>query len=320
MLPFTGERAWRFGQKNSVTVYRLITAGTIEEKIYQRQIFKTALSNQVLQDPRQRRMFSQKDLRDLFTLKADVDSVAKGGEGITETGELTKGRGVYDVDGDKEGKEAEDDNETLELVLKSKGLAGVFDHDIVDKPYAKKSLTVREMEQEASKVATRAARSLAQSSAETDKFTPTWTGSKDTEPLRFGGVSRIGNSSGAFGRKHEQQDFESNFGGAGSAGIGMKVGAVSSKSLISQVQKRRKEIASGGDTAKNTNPDEDNHAVNLMTKIRTYIKRFTSKSGERPSTTQILEEFSDFNDSDAILFKSILKEVATVSAGRWQLR
>ena len=29
------ERAWRFGQKNPVTVYRLITAGTIEEKIYQ---------------------------------------------------------------------------------------------------------------------------------------------------------------------------------------------------------------------------------------------------------------------------------------------
>lgn len=30
------ERAWRFGQKRSVTVYRLITAGTIEEKIYHR--------------------------------------------------------------------------------------------------------------------------------------------------------------------------------------------------------------------------------------------------------------------------------------------
>lgn len=69
-------------------------------------------------------MFSQKDLRDLFTLKADVDSVAKGGEGITETGELTKGRGVVDVDADIEGKEAEDNSETLEMVLKSKGLAG----------------------------------------------------------------------------------------------------------------------------------------------------------------------------------------------------
>ena len=34
------ERAWRFGQEKQVTVYRLCTAGTIEEKMYQRQIFK----------------------------------------------------------------------------------------------------------------------------------------------------------------------------------------------------------------------------------------------------------------------------------------
>ena len=27
------ERAWRFGQKREVTVYRLITAGTVEEKV-----------------------------------------------------------------------------------------------------------------------------------------------------------------------------------------------------------------------------------------------------------------------------------------------
>lgn len=30
------ERAWRIGQKKEVTVYRLLTAGTIEEKIYHR--------------------------------------------------------------------------------------------------------------------------------------------------------------------------------------------------------------------------------------------------------------------------------------------
>jgi len=28
------ERAWRIGQTNSVTIYRLLTAGTIEEKVY----------------------------------------------------------------------------------------------------------------------------------------------------------------------------------------------------------------------------------------------------------------------------------------------
>jgi DNA excision repair protein ERCC-6 len=34
------ERAWRLGQKRPVTIYRLVTSGAIEEKIYQRQIFK----------------------------------------------------------------------------------------------------------------------------------------------------------------------------------------------------------------------------------------------------------------------------------------
>ena len=40
------ERAWRLGQKREVTIYRLITRGTIEEKIYQRQIFKLLLKQQ----------------------------------------------------------------------------------------------------------------------------------------------------------------------------------------------------------------------------------------------------------------------------------
>lgn len=32
------ERAWRIGQEKPVTIYRLLTAGTIEEKIYHRQV------------------------------------------------------------------------------------------------------------------------------------------------------------------------------------------------------------------------------------------------------------------------------------------
>ncbi len=39
------ERAWRIGQTRPVTVYRLITAGTIEEKVYHRQIYKQFLTN-----------------------------------------------------------------------------------------------------------------------------------------------------------------------------------------------------------------------------------------------------------------------------------
>jgi DNA excision repair protein ERCC-6 len=81
------ERAWRLGQKKEVTIYRLMTAGTIEEKIYHRQIFKQFLTNKILKDPKQRQTFQMKDLYDLFTLGGSED-------GTTETGEMFKGTEV----------------------------------------------------------------------------------------------------------------------------------------------------------------------------------------------------------------------------------
>lgn len=81
------ERAWRLGQKKEVTIYRLMTAGTIEEKIYQRQIFKQFLTNKVLKDPKQRATLNLSDLHDLFTLGTDHS-------GGTETGQLFMGSEV----------------------------------------------------------------------------------------------------------------------------------------------------------------------------------------------------------------------------------
>ena len=65
------ERAWRLGQLRDVTVYRLISRGTIEEKIYQRQIFKLLLSSRILDDPKQKALFSKSDIKELFTLAPD---------------------------------------------------------------------------------------------------------------------------------------------------------------------------------------------------------------------------------------------------------
>ena len=150
------ERAWRFGQKKEVTVYRLITAGTVEEKIYQRQIFKTALSNRVLQDPRQRRLFSASDLRDLFTLKHDSGSIQAGGHGVTETGEKTRGAGVIDVENQQE------QETNLRDVMRSKGLAAIFDHNVVENSSSGKAPSA-EMEHEAKRVAREAAKALRES-------------------------------------------------------------------------------------------------------------------------------------------------------------
>ncbi|XP_050579250.1 DNA excision repair protein ERCC-6-like isoform X5 [Bombus affinis] len=67
-------RAWRIGQNKKVTIYRLITAGTIEEKMYHRQIFKILLANKVLEDPRQHRLFKTSDLVELFNFNESINN------------------------------------------------------------------------------------------------------------------------------------------------------------------------------------------------------------------------------------------------------
>ncbi|XP_077213472.1 chromatin remodeling 24 [Tasmannia lanceolata] len=62
------DRAYRIGQNKDVIVYRLMTCGTIEEKIYKMQIFKGALFKSATEHREQTRYFSQKDLQELFTL------------------------------------------------------------------------------------------------------------------------------------------------------------------------------------------------------------------------------------------------------------
>ncbi|XP_036119857.1 DNA repair and recombination protein RAD54B isoform X1 [Molossus molossus] len=63
-------RVWRDGQKHPVHIYRLLTTGTIEEKIYQRQISKQGLSGAVvdLTKTSEHIQFSVEELKDLFTL------------------------------------------------------------------------------------------------------------------------------------------------------------------------------------------------------------------------------------------------------------
>jgi DNA excision repair protein ERCC-6 len=96
------ERSWRLGQKREVEIYRLMSAGTIEEKIYHRQIFKQFLTNKVLKDPKQRQTFQMSDLHDLFTLGSEnVD-------GETETGNMFRGSEVkFDKNGGTETSEAD---------------------------------------------------------------------------------------------------------------------------------------------------------------------------------------------------------------------
>lgn len=76
------DRAYRIGQTRNVVTYRLVAAGTIEEKMYRRQIFKGGLTQSVmagvmrpgsvgeLADGELTRFLSAAELKDVFTLGA----------------------------------------------------------------------------------------------------------------------------------------------------------------------------------------------------------------------------------------------------------
>ncbi|XP_066144578.1 DNA repair and recombination protein RAD54-like [Euwallacea fornicatus] len=63
-------RVWRDGQQKPCYIYRFLSAGTIEEKIFQRQAHKKALSSTIVDmNEETARHFSVAELRDLFRLE-----------------------------------------------------------------------------------------------------------------------------------------------------------------------------------------------------------------------------------------------------------
>ncbi|KAG1458747.1 hypothetical protein G6F56_006323 [Rhizopus delemar] len=186
------ERAWRLGQTKEVTIYRLMTSGTIEEKIYHRQIYKQFLTNKILKDPKQKRFFDASNLQSLFTL-ASEDAEE------TETGQLFKGteinynkkdqeneKQLTSLDGvaslelyaeeDTERKSHEEDH-VLQSLFEMTGIQSALQHDqIIESTSQEASIVEKE-------VAQRAAAALKESRRlrrVMDIGTPTWTGRSGT--------------------------------------------------------------------------------------------------------------------------------------------
>lgn len=61
-------RVWRDGQKKRVHIYRFLSTGTLEEKMYQRQLMKEEVAGSVISSAGggSDRSFSKDSLRDLF--------------------------------------------------------------------------------------------------------------------------------------------------------------------------------------------------------------------------------------------------------------
>lgn len=133
------ERAWRLGQTRPVTIYRMLTVGTIEEKIYHRQIFKQYLTNRILADPKQTRFFKTSDLYDLFSLGTS------GEPGVSETGDLLAGleEGSRTMGASTE--------HILDGIMEVTGLHSALEHDrLIERPQREIALVEREAQKRAS--------------------------------------------------------------------------------------------------------------------------------------------------------------------------
>ncbi|KAK9701560.1 DNA repair protein rhp26 [Basidiobolus ranarum] len=205
------ERAWRLGQKKEVTIFRLMTSGTIEEKIYHRQIFKQFLTNKILKDPKQKRFFQAHDLHCLFTLGTDGEETETGaifaGTEIMKKKSPTKNsekkntrkelESLPEVASMEEYKFADtqantttndadsqpsnnDEDRILSSLFELTGIHSALKHDTIMESARQEDIIV---EQEANRIAERAVAALRESRKRRNRLdigVPTWTGRSGT--------------------------------------------------------------------------------------------------------------------------------------------
>lgn len=344
------ERAWRLGQKKDITIYRLMTAGTIEEKIYHRQIFKTFLTNKILKDPKQRRFFKLNDLHDLFSL-GDQDE--KG----TETGDLFSGSeqtfggaknrkstrllkpghtndddlfqvanfmGVSKLDkfmGDDEEEEDgsnKDESRLMEGLFSNAGVVhSALKHDeIVDLSHHELTL----VEKEASRVAKEAADALKKSrmlARKTKVGTPTWTG-------KFGLAGRFGKKPGRPSAtasplsKLVSPETEKN--------------ELSSAAILSQLRQGKSSTTSvapfsfGGKNAKKSKPNPPAVPLDKQELLKHLVDFLEKQPAQFSKSGPILQSLPPFvnmkDETQMVSVRSLLREAAEWDPKRkgWQLK
>ena len=303
------ERVYRLGQIRSVSILRLITAGTIEEKIYHRQIFKQFLTQRILEDPKQTRFFRAADLHDLFELNVPEDDGNDGAdkEDSTETADMFAGLEEEigrKMRGNKRKETGvEDSNETEGKKRRNFESSDPVLSDLLDMVGVHSTLSTTEItetirpeyaliQKEAEKIAKGALEALEksrmksaagliqkQSTATADhfnQFKPTWTG-------KFGLNSRFG-SSNSFNEANIDSD--------------ASAPTITAQDILEAISKRK--FQSSQETDAN---------IKLALDLVDYFNRV----GGRVASDRLAHSFKTQvqGSESAVIFRTILKKVAS---------
>lgn len=295
------ERAWRLGQQKSVTIYRLITCGTIEEKIYHRQVFKQYITDKVLKDPKRRRKFTRTNLSDLFSLNDSTEDDTTG----TETGDLFLA-GHIAPDGQSPNSEGEEDKPSSASVILQKLFEGgdirsVFSHDALEADtISNQEATLVDLE--AKKVATEAVRTIRRSASAVREgregvHIPTWTGRSGTAGVRPSSAASTRPALNLNGKRS-------------SSGT-----ATGSRSLLDKIRKKE---APKLDTTPRSKRFRILSPHEMAKEVLDYFKQ---QPHQRATTKQVLHAFDAIVTSEnKLTFREVLRKMATCKNQVWSLK
>jgi len=354
------ERAWRIGQRREVVVYRLVTSGTIEEKIYQRQVFKQYITNKVLQDPKMQRFFQHRDIHDLFTLGDEYSAGAPDPDGLLQDPEFAalgqtsgteptggcgggergaesrphgeaggaqggEGAGRGEKGEGKEEKEEEEekgDVRLLKQLLDGDGVASAVDHEKLMGDHKTERNVALYQAAQIAKAAAEALRRSRQACLQNPAHALTWTGRSGSS-----GAPRFGNKVNPRMQHalHAVNPPPAAVGGGQTLQAGLGGGqALSSKSLIAQIAERHKAAAdaqAGGGPPVDPAAPEARRGLDLMGKIVSFLNQ--ASTGVKSEV--LVQHFQGkIPPEDAAMFRGLLKEVADLrrqgAGARWVLK
>ncbi|KAI9886895.1 MAG: hypothetical protein M1823_001264 [Watsoniomyces obsoletus] len=342
------ERAWRLGQKREVVIYRLMTHGTIEEKIYQRQLFKQFLTNKILKDPNQRQAFQLKDLHDLFTLTPEhddgkataemfpgastrysedqtqpheqqqgkdqretTDPKSSGGEDSRNLQELSGVAGVETVQDEESTPKERDGDESriVDGILATSGVRTAVEHDVVINGKRKVAPDRDMVEREAKRIATAAAKEL-RKAGEAARHVPIGTPT-------WTGEAGVAGRPAAFG---------------GGVGGGRGRGGPSSSGVLAGLRGRQEEEEEGGNVAAgastaagSSRPRVGGGVAGLFFE---QIRAFLLRHGGTVRSKMLVDHFNHMclqSEHRSAMFKEVLQGLATLERagpmrGKWVLR